>query len=626
MFASTNSSPPPHPPLTVSGPKSSLIIYNTNENEKKEEDFEEVLTDPVLLQFERLLTFMKGHTLPRPKFLISQLVSLRLLPSAFSGDLGKFFAFSKQREQRFKTELETVSMNNYSNEHDVDVDLNDSGDYNDEALSSDSDVANSDNEDCNDGAANKALPLELIELKKKKVQIKKIRRNLRRRQKAEVFEHTRSQPLTLLSKVLESKSLSLDNSDPTAITLSYNSPFPAVVDIWSLLSLLNKSPWEGPCGGVFHGRSSLDLSGTYPEVYIDLEKLIKQGRVISIKNPDMTISQANGDLLPHNLNGGEQCVGLGGTIFPRGEDYFVKILEGARLKEGGGGYDGVREGDVMNSVKKIAEEPVAVSPSSSEPEGKNGKAKKGKKIISIAPPKTAQTKRDYYYPPGTFSEILTGGGDLNNDIMRGEAIAFVSVDEKNNDSEIATTWSWHRIDSRTGSGKNRSLSNQDQRIKPPRSVTSTTPLILRGDYFVGVFDKNRIPLDGKVELDLTTKLNTNSLPKPTSTTNNNREGEIWRFGVSGDVRNLWLQTMDERFPKSEEDLMGEMTKAGLGGKSTSTKRPKLRTMDQEENEKGGGKKRRRSYVKKNQRITNTHLLGTNLGADLARTATSGETF
>jgi hypothetical protein len=210
--------------------------------------------------------------------------------------------------------------------------------------------------------------------------------------------------------------------------------------------------------------------------------------------------------------------------------------------------------------------------------------------------------------------------------MRGEAIAFVSVDEKNNDSEIATTWSWHRIDSRTGSGKNRSLSNQDQRIKPPRSVTSTTPLILRGDYFVGVFDKNRIPLDGKVELDLTTKLNTNSLPKPTSTTNNNREGEIWRFGVSGDVRNLWLQTMDERFPKSEEDLMGEMTKAGLGGKSTSTKRPKLRTMDQEENEKGGGKKRRRSYVKKNQRITNTHLLGTNLGADLARTATSGETF
>ncbi len=83
-----------------------------------------------------------------------------------------------------------------------------------------------------------------------------------------------------------------------------------------------------------------------------------------------------------------------------------------------------------------------------------------------------------------------------------------------------------------------------------------------------------------------------------------------RHGCTTDVRNMYLKTQ-ELLPESEEDLHKLMVKHKLLDPSEAIRRPRLERKPNVDND--GKPKKRRYYERKNQRMTNVHLVGTEIG-------------
>jgi hypothetical protein len=89
----------------------------------------------------------------------------------------------------------------------------------------------------------------------------------------------------------------------------------------------------------------------------------------------------------------------------------------------------------------------------------------------------------------------------------------------------------------------------------------------------------------------------------------------WRHGCTTDVRDMFLATR-KLVPESDKDLQEALVKHGLLGPHEQMRLPRLSTRNNVDND--GKPKKRRYYERKNQRITNTHLNDTDIGASLAR--------
>ena len=90
-----------------------------------------------------------------------------------------------------------------------------------------------------------------------------------------------------------------------------------------------------------------------------------------------------------------------------------------------------------------------------------------------------------------------------------------------------------------------------------------------------------------------------------------------RHGCTKDVRDMYLATRD-LVPSDEKALYNLLVENKLLEAGEAWRRPKLAKKADVDND--GKKKKRRYYERKNQRMTNTHLVGTTVGALLADAA------
>ena len=90
-----------------------------------------------------------------------------------------------------------------------------------------------------------------------------------------------------------------------------------------------------------------------------------------------------------------------------------------------------------------------------------------------------------------------------------------------------------------------------------------------------------------------------------------------RHGCTTDVRDMYLQTR-LLVPTDEKELYNVLVANKLLEPGEAWRRPKLAKKADVDND--GKKKKRRYYERKNQRMTNTHLVGTTVGALLADAA------
>uniref|UniRef100_A0A7S1BGZ2 Transcription initiation factor IIE subunit beta n=1 Tax=Corethron hystrix TaxID=216773 RepID=A0A7S1BGZ2_9STRA len=90
-----------------------------------------------------------------------------------------------------------------------------------------------------------------------------------------------------------------------------------------------------------------------------------------------------------------------------------------------------------------------------------------------------------------------------------------------------------------------------------------------------------------------------------------------RHGCTSDVRDMFLATKAEVSNLSECDLHQKLVKLNLIPEGVPIQRPRMKRSTGTED---GKPKKRRYYTKKDQKITNGHLKGTELGAILSRAA------
>jgi hypothetical protein len=88
-----------------------------------------------------------------------------------------------------------------------------------------------------------------------------------------------------------------------------------------------------------------------------------------------------------------------------------------------------------------------------------------------------------------------------------------------------------------------------------------------------------------------------------------------RHGCTRDVRAMYLATR-KFVPENEQDLYNVLLKHKLIEPGEAMRRPRLAKRADVDND--GKPKKRRYYERKNQRMTNVHLVGTEIGAALAR--------
>jgi hypothetical protein len=86
-----------------------------------------------------------------------------------------------------------------------------------------------------------------------------------------------------------------------------------------------------------------------------------------------------------------------------------------------------------------------------------------------------------------------------------------------------------------------------------------------------------------------------------------------RHGCTTDVRDMYLKTQ-ELLPESEEDLHKLMVRHKLLEPDEAIRRPRLVRKPNVDND--GKPKKKRYYERKNQRMTNLHLIGTEIGSIL----------
>jgi hypothetical protein len=90
-----------------------------------------------------------------------------------------------------------------------------------------------------------------------------------------------------------------------------------------------------------------------------------------------------------------------------------------------------------------------------------------------------------------------------------------------------------------------------------------------------------------------------------------------RHGCTKDVRQMYLETRS-LIPEADVDLHKLLLELKLLEPGEQMRRPRLSKTANLDND--GKPKKRRYYERKNQRMTNTHLEGTAIGAVLARAA------
>jgi hypothetical protein len=95
----------------------------------------------------------------------------------------------------------------------------------------------------------------------------------------------------------------------------------------------------------------------------------------------------------------------------------------------------------------------------------------------------------------------------------------------------------------------------------------------------------------------------------------NSYSQARRHGCTTDIKTMYLQTIED-VPEDELDLYKMMIKHKLLEEHEPIRRPRL-SKNSSHDGQGGKPKKRRYYERKNQRITNTHLVGTEMGSILA---------
>jgi hypothetical protein len=90
-----------------------------------------------------------------------------------------------------------------------------------------------------------------------------------------------------------------------------------------------------------------------------------------------------------------------------------------------------------------------------------------------------------------------------------------------------------------------------------------------------------------------------------------------RHGCTRDVRGMYLATR-ALVPETDVDLQHLLVQHKLLEPGEQMRRPRLKRSSNVDND--GRSKKRRYYERKKQRMTNTHLEGTEIGAVLARAA------
>eukprot|EP00525_Craspedostauros_australis_P007459 CAMPEP_0198127912 /NCGR_PEP_ID=MMETSP1442-20131203/48246_1 /TAXON_ID= /ORGANISM="Craspedostauros australis, Strain CCMP3328" /LENGTH=142 /DNA_ID=CAMNT_0043787985 /DNA_START=21 /DNA_END=449 /DNA_ORIENTATION=- len=88
-----------------------------------------------------------------------------------------------------------------------------------------------------------------------------------------------------------------------------------------------------------------------------------------------------------------------------------------------------------------------------------------------------------------------------------------------------------------------------------------------------------------------------------------------RHGCTKDVRSMYLATRS-LVPESDADVHNLLRKNKLAEPGEQLRRPRLKRKTNVDND--GKPKKRRYYERKNQRMTNLHLKGTEIGAILQR--------
>lgn len=207
---------------------------------------------------------------------------------------------------------------------------------------------------------------------------------------------------------------------------------------------------------------------------------------------------------------------------------------------------------------------------------------------------------------------------------------------------------WFRVSSAIRHG---GLSEQPTRAVAPLSVVSFQDLPKRNeqDGYIRPFTPKLLPLDNELSDEARSNLRKarsarEHIPKVSQNSHANASnpmatnaikrtiakraktevandpafglyGHAWRHGCTTDVRDMFLGTRD-LVPESDKDLQEVLVKHGLLGSTEMMRLPRLSTKNNVDND--GKPKKRRYYERKNQRITNTHLNDTEIGASLAR--------
>ena len=197
---------------------------------------------------------------------------------------------------------------------------------------------------------------------------------------------------------------------------------------------------------------------------------------------------------------------------------------------------------------------------------------------------------------------------------------------------------WFRVSSAIKEGV--PLSEQPTRAQAPLSVTSRRELSERNeaDGYIRDFLKDAIPLDHELDNAATARLEAarveggpkggagtfaQGMNQPKKSINKRKHSSntetakpvlAMRHGCTKDVRDMYLETR-ALIPESDYELQQLLLKHKLLESGEKMRRPRLKV--QSNVDPAGKTKKRRYYIFKNQRITNTHLQGTEIGSILA---------
>ncbi|GMI37359.1 hypothetical protein TeGR_g3041, partial [Tetraparma gracilis] len=129
------------------------------------------------------------------------------------------------------------------------------------------------------------------------------------------------------------------------------------------------------------------------------------------------------------------------------------------------------------------------------------------------------------------------------------------------------------------------------------------------------FDHNSLPLDGVPALPPGAPA-----VKAEEGGGKKRGVIVRRHGCSKDIQALWLKTRDV-VPDNDDELLRKLIANGVEGYSEASARKKnaRKNMMSKADLAKQPKKKHRNYIQKNQRTTNSHLLGTELGDILMST-------